>query len=46
MAEMTLVRKQQVEFVEGSDAHETAAGMLEQALVYCMEKAHLAGRER
>jgi hypothetical protein len=45
MAEMTLVRKQQVEFVEGGDAHETAAEMLEQALVYCMEKAHLVGRE-
>lgn len=45
MAEMTSVRTRKIEFVEGGDAHETAAAMLEQALAYCMEKAHLAGRE-
>jgi hypothetical protein len=45
MAEMTKVRARQIEFVEGGDAHDTAAAMLEQALAYCAEKAYLAGRD-
>ena len=45
MAEMTSVRTRQMQFVEGGDANDAAATMLEQALAYCVEKAHLAGRD-
>ncbi len=45
MAEMTSVKSKQIEFVESSDVSLAAQTMLDQALQFCMAKAHLADRE-